>query len=158
MKGAKLPILFFIGGVVYFGIELLWRSFTGHLPAHWSMALLGGLMFLLIGAINEWLPWNMPLLLQGFMGAAVITAAELVFGIYLNLWLELAVWDYSNLPLNLWGQICLPYSILWIGLSVFGVILDDRLRYRLWRESRPHYTVWRWGHDAKQPATQGKSL
>lgn len=145
MKLLKPVILFFTGAAAYGGIELLWRAFTGHLPGHWSMALLGGLMFLLIGAINEGLSWNMPLLLQSLIGAAAVTAAEFVAGLYLNLWLGLNIWDYTGLPLNLWGQICLPFSVIWVGLSVIAVILDDWLRHWLWKKERPHYTIFRWG-------------
>ena len=44
----KMVVLLLIGGTTYFGIEMLWR---GH--SHWTMALVGGICFVLIGAINE---------------------------------------------------------------------------------------------------------
>ena len=37
-----------IGGVTYMGIETLWRGHT-----HWSMGLLGGVCFVLIGLLDE---------------------------------------------------------------------------------------------------------
>lgn len=126
-----------IGGAAYVGVELLWRG-----RSHWTMAVLGGLLFLLIGAINEVVPWDMPLMLQSLMGAGAVTLAELAAGILLNLWLGLGIWDYSGQPLNLWGQICLPYSLLWIPLAMAAVVLDDWLRYWLFREERPHYTLF----------------
>ena len=43
--------LFAMGGGTYGLIEVLWRGYT-----HWSMALLGGVLFLLIGAGNRLLP------------------------------------------------------------------------------------------------------
>jgi hypothetical protein len=76
------------------------------------MAVLGGAMFLLIGALNEVLTWQMPLLLQGLIGAAAVTAAEFVAGLYLNLWLELNIWDYSNLPVQLWDRSVCPLGLL----------------------------------------------
>jgi uncharacterized membrane protein len=106
------------------------------------MALLGGICFVLIGGLNNWLPWNMPLIVQGVAGSAVVTTLEFVFGCVLNIWLELDIWNYSNLPFNLLGQICLPYSLLWIVLSVGAVIADDWLRHWLFGEQKPNYEVF----------------
>lgn len=54
----------------------------------------------------------------------IITGIELIFGIAFNIILKEQVWDYSNMPLNLFGQICIPFSIAWFGLSgvVFKVL------------------------------------
>ena len=119
---------------MYFLIELFWR---GH--SHWTMAVIGGVFFILIGDINEFIPWNMPLILQGGIGSVVITAMELFCGVVLNLWLKLDIWDYSTMPFNFLGQICLPLSLLWVALSIVAVILDDWLRYWLFKEERPTY-------------------
>ncbi len=119
---------------MYFLIELFWR---GH--SHWTMAVMGGVCFILIGDINEFIPWNMPLILQGGIGSVVITAMELFCGVVLNLWLKLDIWDYSTMPFNFLGQICLPFSLLWVALSIVAVILDDWLRYWLFKEERPTY-------------------
>ena len=51
--------------------------------------------------------------LRALLGAIVITTAEFFAGCILNLWLGLGVWDYSDMPMQLFGQICLPYSVLW---------------------------------------------
>ena len=133
----KHAVLALCGGCVYFLIEMAWR---GH--SHWTMAVLGGVCFVLIGDINEFIPWNMPLVLQGAIGSGVVTLLELVSGIVLNLWLGLGIWDYSNIPFNFLGQICLPFSLLWVALSVVAVILDDWLRYWLFGEDRPTYTLF----------------
>ena len=130
----KHAVLALIGGCVYFLIELFWR---GH--SHWTMAVMGGVCFILIGDINEFIPWNMPLILQGGIGSVVITAMELFCGVVLNLWLKLDIWDYSTMPFNFLGQICLPFSLLWVALSILAVILDDWLRYWLFKEERPTY-------------------
>lgn len=133
----KHAVLALCGGCVYFLIEMAWR---GH--SHWTMAVLGGVCFVLIGEINEFIPWNMPLVLQGAIGSGIVTLLELVSGIVLNLWLGLGIWDYSNMPFNFLGQICLPFSLLWVALSVVAVILDDWLRYWLFGEDRPTYTLF----------------
>ena len=133
----KHAVLALCGGCVYFLIEMAWR---GH--SHWTMAVLGGVCFVLIGDINEFIPWNMPLILQGAIGSGIVTALELVAGIILNLWLGLGIWDYSNMPFNLLGQICLPFTLLWVALSIVAVALDDWLRYWLFGEDRPTYTLF----------------
>ena len=130
----KEIILGFIGGLLYVGIELMWRGYS-----HWTMFVLGGLCFVCLGRINEVIPWNMPLWQQALIGTAIITGLEFITGCIVNLWLGWNVWDYSNVRFNLFGQICLPYAILWFPLSAVGIILDDWLRYFLFKEEKPHY-------------------
>jgi uncharacterized membrane protein len=105
------------------------------------MFILGGVCFVIIGGINNWFPWSLGLLLQSLIGAVAVTFAELVSGIILNIWLGLGVWNYSALPLNLWGQICLLYALLWVPLAAFGVVLDDFLRWVLFDELQPRYKL-----------------
>ena len=138
MKRLSKPlILFLIGGFLYVFIELLWRRHS-----HWSMFLLGGICFLYAGIQNEYTEWNKPLILQSIQAAIFITAAEFLTGCIVNLWLKWNVWDYSNLPFNLFGQICLPFSILWIFVGTAAIISDDYLRYWLFQEEKPHYTLF----------------
>lgn len=132
----KMVVLLLIGGTTYFSIEMLWR---GH--SHWTMALVGGVCFILIGAINEYLPWELGMIQQAFIGASIVTAVELIAGLILNVWLKLGIWDYSNMPFNLWGQICLPFFFAWLALSIVAIVIDDYLRYWLFKEKKPHYQL-----------------
>ena len=107
MKNALKHItLALIGGILYYGIELLWRGYS-----HISMFLLGAICFLVIGLLNELFTWEMTLLTQSIIGAAIITALEFITGLIVNVWLGLGVWDYSGLPFNIMGQICLPFYL-----------------------------------------------
>ena len=133
-QAGKALVLFSFGAVLYAAIEILWRGHT-----HWTMAVLGGLLFLLLGGLNNWLPWEMPLLWQIIIGTAIVTAAEFVVGCILNLWLGLEIWDYSNLPGNILGQICPQFTLAWAGLSLIAIVLDDYIRYWLWGDERPYY-------------------
>lgn len=132
----KYFILFLIGGSLYVLIE-----FTARGKSHWSMALLGGACFLCIGAINERVLRRVGLIWQMLLGAAIVTVLELCTGLVVNIWLGWEVWDYSDMPLNLWGQICLPYSLLWTLISLAAILLDDRLRWKLFGEEKPHYKL-----------------
>ena len=119
-----------IGGGTYVLIELLWRG-----RSHISMFVLGGLCFWLIGRLDRSRP--MSIAEQAFWGACTVTALELLAGLVVNCWLQLNVWDYSSLPLNLYGQICLPYFLLWIPLSAAAVFADHALRLLLFRTPLP---------------------
>lgn len=110
-----------IGGVTYMGIEILWRGHT-----HWSMGLLGGVCFVAIGLLDE-IQDHPPLVLQMLEGAALVTALELITGLVVNRWLGWGVWDYSDMPLNLWGQVCLPFTAAWFVLSAAAVWLENAL-------------------------------
>ena len=132
----RISALFMTGGALYFLFETLWRGYS-----HWTMFVLGGLCFVLVGGLNEFLPWEMPLLHQMLLGGLIITIGELLTGIVVNLWLGWNVWDYSLLPGNLWGQICPQYSLLWVLLSGPIIILDDILRWRWYRERIPSYQI-----------------
>lgn len=137
MRALRPLVLIGIGGLLYVLIEILFR---GH--SHWTMFCVGGLCFWLIGLINEIIPWEMPLWKQCVLGAAIVTVVEFISGCIINLWLGWDIWDYSDMPFNLLGQICLPFSIAWIGLSVVAIVIDDYLRYWLFGEEKPHYH-WR---------------
>ena len=136
-KIGKTLILFIIGGALYVLIEMMFR---GH--SHWTMGVLGGLMFVIIGCINEYIPWEMSLLIQCIIGATIITVSEFVAGCILNLWLGLGIWDYSNLHGNLLGQICPQFTLAWVGLSLVCIVLDDYLRHWLFKEEEPHYKLF----------------
>ena len=124
------------GGFIFYGIELLWRGYS-----YPSMFVVGGLCFLIIGGINNYLPWSIGLVRQAIIGGGAVTIIELISGLILNIWLGLGIWDYSHLPFNLLGQICLTYSLIWVILSVVGIFLDDYLRWKLYGEQRPEYTL-----------------
>ena len=65
--------------------------------------------------------------------------SELGAGLILNVWLKLDIWDYSRLPGNLWGQVCLKYALLWVVLAGTAIVLFDWMRHWLFQEERPHY-------------------
>lgn len=132
----KTLTLFLMGGAVYYGIEILWRGYS-----HESMFILGGICFVLVGLINEFLPWDMGIAWQAFIGAFIITVAEFITGLVVNVWLGWNVWDYSEVPFNVMGQICLPFFFVWILLAIVAIVADDYIRWKLFDEDKPHYTL-----------------
>lgn len=133
----KYIILALIGGLIYITIEF---AFRGH--SHWSMFLCGAVCAIVTGGLNEWIPWEMSLWKQALLGGLYVTIIELIFGLIFNVWLGYGIWDYSNLPLSFFcNQVNLFFSLAWCGLSLVWIVLDDWLRYWLFKEERPHYKL-----------------
>ena len=77
-----------------------------------------------------------------FIGAVVVTSAiELAAGVILERVFQEKWWDYSDLPFNFKGYICLKFSLLWGigGALVIGAV--HPLIYRL-IELVPHKFGW----------------
>ena len=123
----EAPLLLLGGGVLYYGLELLVRGYS-----HWSMAILGGVCLWLIYALNREKP-RLLLPVRALLCASLITGSEFLFGCVLNLWLKWNIWDYSELPFDLLGQICLPYSLLWLPVGLGGCsiyrLLDKKMMH-----------------------------
>ena len=137
-KILKYLALFLIGGALYYCLEVLFRGYSFR-----SMAVCGGVCFIVCGLINE-RNRCMSLPLQMLIAACGITAIELMAGLILNVGLGLHIWDYSNMPGNFLGQICPQFTLLWFFLSAVGIVLDDVIRWKIFGEEKPHYHLWRW--------------
>jgi uncharacterized membrane protein len=114
MNWMRRAAMFLLGGVGYVSMELVWRGWS-----HVSMFLAGGTCFLLLGRLSKYK--NVPLLVRGIWGAGIITGVELMTGLLVNR--NFQVWDYRNTPLNFLGQICVPFTLLWIPVSMIAMVL-----------------------------------
>lgn len=130
----KYFTLFLIGGISYYFIEIFYRGYS-----HFSMIIVGGLCFILIGSINEFSNNEIPLLAQMLLSVLIVDIVELISGIIINRILLLNVWDYSQLRFNFLGQISLNSSIAWFFLSLLAIYIDDLLRYLIYKEEKPAY-------------------
>ena len=115
MMKRTFAVLFAVGGVAYVMIELLYRGYS-----HISMFFAGGLSAALIHLccnvcrpFCRWCVW-----VKCAIGSAIITVIELCTGLIVNVGLGLDVWDYSALPFNFKGQICLRLSVCWFFLTI----------------------------------------
>ncbi len=115
----KYILLFIAGAFGYGAMEIIWRGYT-----HYSMLTAGGIVLCVTYAIirhNE----KAPLVLKATAVTLFIITLELIFGLIFNLMLGQRVWDYSDKPFNYFGQICLPYSFLWLLISfVLCVVIE----------------------------------
>lgn len=122
---------FLFGAVAYPVIEILWRGHT-----YFSMSLLGGICMAFIYFVYHRFSYR-SLFFRALLATGMISAWELFFGAILNLVLKLRVWDYSDMPLNFMGQICLPYASLWLLLSFPAFFVCHYLRALFDRKERP---------------------
>ena len=106
------------GALAYPLLEFAWRGYS-----HWSMAVAGGLCLMLLALLQQRLR-HKSLRLRCLAGAAVITAVEFTAGCLVNLGLGLHVWDYSQMPGHVLGQICPFFCCLWflLCIPVFGLL------------------------------------
>ena len=137
--GKRLSEYLFIwasGGSLYYTFELVFRGFS-----HWSMFVLGGICMVFFTVQGQMLHWQDPLWRQILRGTIFITAMEFITGIIVNKWLHLQVWDYTDQPFQLFGQICLPFALIFSGLCALGILLSGYLLYWLYGEEKPNFTL-----------------
>jgi len=131
----KYLFLFLLGGFTYFYIEILFRGYS-----HFSMIICGGLAFIFCGLINQLCTFKISIITQMLLSSIIITVLEFITGYIVNIQLGWNVWDYSGLPYNLYGQICLAYSFIWMILSLVCIFMDDLIRWKLFDEKKMEYT------------------
>lgn len=111
MKPSQLLFSFLMGYFSYSLVEIVMRGYT-----HWTMCLTGGIVMTMLYAINS--RRTMTLMKSCALGSLLITAIELSVGIYDNIIMHWNVWDYSDMPFNFLGQICIPFSAFWFVLCI----------------------------------------
>lgn len=117
-------IMFLLGCFIYSLLEIAARGYT-----HWTMTLLGGIVGMLLYRLHGTSPRH-TLLLQALSGAFIITALEMVVGVLDNLVLQWHVWSYREMPWNVYGQICLPFSVLWFLVCIPALGICEVVRKR----------------------------
>lgn len=111
MKLSQLLFSFLMGYFCYSLVEIVLRGYT-----HWTMCLTGGFVMTILYAINS--RRTMTLMKSCALGSLFITMTELAVGIFDNIIMHWNVWDYSNMPFNFLGQICIPFSAFWFVLCI----------------------------------------
>lgn len=120
-KVLEFATVFLTGGAAYSLLEILWRGYT-----HWTMTVTGGICFTVLYVLHVYTR-ALSFLTRCVIGTATITLVEFAVGCTVNLWLGWAVWDYADVPGNVLGQICLPFSLMWLLLCAAACPLCRRL-------------------------------
>lgn len=133
----RLPQLFFIGcfsGLVYTSLEVLYRGYT-HM-AMWWLAFIVGIFILVLN--NTILQFDTDYGIQVIVCAVFCTFMELIFGLLFNQ--DYSIWDYRNLAFNYRGQICLVFTLVWVGISAAAIILLDWMDWKFFKTTqKPYY-------------------
>ena len=130
------------GGTLYFILEVIWKTFNNRTDQiSWTMLILAIILSICLERCGAELPWNIPLSLQAMICTAVITSTEFLSGYILNVILKLDIWDYSNMPFNILGQICPQFMFLWYILSLIFIPVFDWIRYIIEGGDKPRYKL-----------------
>lgn len=133
-------LLWFWAGGVYFFAEVIWKTAQGRPETiSWTMFALAIILAIPMERFGAELPWEMPLIAQASISALAVIATEFVAGLILNVALGLGIWDYSNMPGNIMGQVCPQFALLWFVVSIIGIVLMDWMRYAVEGGEKPHY-------------------
>ena len=106
--------VFLTGCFIYSLMEISARGFT-----HWTMTLTGGIIR------------SVPFWQKCILGSLIITSVEFTVGVIVNIILGWNVWNYSDMPFNILGQICLPFTVLWFFLCIPAGFVCGIIRKKL---------------------------
>ena len=151
----KIIFPFIIMGLEYMLVEIIFKAGYGSMVGYrdirylsligytslWMM-LVGGLAGIFIGQLNEkpgFSDWK--IIWMCLSGAFIVLLLEFSFGIIFNICLKLNLWDYSNIPLNIMGQVCLPFGLAWFFLTPLAIWMDDLLYFILYDKGKL-YSLW----------------
>ena len=134
----KYFLLFTFSGYIYVCIELIFR---GHSDI--TMMFAGSICAIPMIVLNNYFTYDIDFLLQLFLCVIFCTIVEFIFGIIFNQ--NYTIWDYRNMPFNLYGQICLPFSFLWMGIAACIIPLMDWIDCYIFGykpETKPYYKIF----------------
>jgi len=131
-------VIFMAGGFIYGAIEILYRGHT-----HPSMFITGGLCLVWVGGLNSFFKKDISVPVQMIIGAVIITAAEFICGVIVNIGFGMQVWDYSDLPFNIMGQVCLLFLCIWFLFSLPAILIEDFIRHGMFGGEKKRY-VWKY--------------
>ena len=138
----QLLIIFILCGTVYSIMEILFKG--SERGTHWSMFVLSGLAgVIFIDGLNNVFSYEMDLILQAMICSVMITIWEYFTGNIFNL--DYQIWDYRNIPFNIDGQVCLPFTILWFFLSIIFIPVLDYIEWKIFKykyDEPPYYKIF----------------
>lgn len=135
-KFSEYVFFWSLGGTIYYSLELWFRGFS-----HWSMFVLGGFVLLFCVRQGIRMKWTEGLVIQIIRAVIYTVSLEFVTGIVFNKWLRKSIWDYTDQPMNLWGQVCVPFMIIFSGLILLAIVLGGVLSNVLYKEMKPDFFV-----------------
>ena len=134
----KYLLLFTFSGYIYVCLELIFRGYSDI-----TMMFASSICAIPMIILNNKFTYEIDFLLQLFLCAIFATLVEFIFGMLFNR--DYSIWDYRNMPLNLYGQICLPFSLLWMIIAACVIPLMDWIDCYIFDykpNKKPYYKIF----------------
>lgn len=134
----KYLLLLTFSGYIYVCLELLFRG-----RSDITMMFCASICVIPMIVLNNKFTYEMDFLLQLILCTLFATIIEFIFGIVFNS--DYHIWDYRNMPLNLFGIICLPFSFLWMFIAAIVIPLMDWIDCYIFNykpETKPYYKIF----------------
>ena len=122
----KLLYVFVITSICGYFIEFIWTFATKGIIVNHSAVVIGPFNFAygICGVALTLLLYRfkdesyLKIFLLSFVGGSIL---EYIMSFGMEVVVGFTAWDYSNVPLNLNGRICLLYSIFWGALGILWI-------------------------------------
>lgn len=134
----KYILLFTFSGYIYVCLELLFRG-----RSDITMMFCASICVIPMIILNNYFTYEIDILFQLIISALFATIIEFIFGCIFNY--DYHIWDYRNMPFNLYGMICLPFSLLWMVIGMIVIPLMDWIDYYIFGykpEVKPYYKLF----------------
>ena len=134
----KYLLLFTFSGYIYVCLELLFRG-----RSDITMMFCASICVIPMIILNNKFTYEIDFLLQIILCTIFATIIEFIFGIIFNT--DYHIWDYRNVPFNLYGMICLPFSFLWMFIASLVIPLMDWIDYYVFNyhpDIKPYYKIF----------------
>ena len=122
----KLLYIFVITSICGYVVEFIWTLVTRGIIVNHSAVVIGPFNFAygICGVTLTLLLYRfkdesyLKIFLLSFVGGSIL---EYIMSFGMEVVVGFTAWDYSNVPLNLNGRICLLYSIFWGALGILWI-------------------------------------
>lgn len=133
----KYVLLLTFSGYTYVCMELLFRG-----RSDITMMFCASLCVVPMICLNNKFTYEVDFLLQIALSTIYATLIEYCFGMIFNT--DYHIWDYRNMPFNIDGQICLPFSLIWALIAAFVIPLMDWIDHYIFNYkpgTKPYYKI-----------------
>ena len=134
----KYLLLLTFSGYIYVCMELLFRG-----RSDVTMMFCASICVVPMIYLNNIFSYDVDFLLQLILCSVFATFIEYIFGMIFNT--DYHIWDYRNMPYNIDGMICLPFSLLWMLIASWVIPLMDWIDHYIFGykpDTKPYYKIF----------------
>ena len=133
----KYILLLTFSGYAYVCMELLFRG-----RSDITMMFCASICVIPMIYLNNIFTYEVDYILQLALCMVFATFVEYIFGMIFNT--DYHIWDYRNMPFNIDGMICLPFSLLWMVIAAWVIPLMDWIDCYIFGykpDTKPYYKI-----------------